>query len=118
MPEISIKAKLQEIADAQINCRADNLAANAGPGADTYNLTTNHYIADHIHRIERAHVGHPNLIADSKWRIASALGVFKEELADDGSLTPEQIQVIDAYIAKFKATPAGHEAIAEFEGQR
>jgi hypothetical protein len=118
MPEISIKAKLQQIADAQIKYGADLLAANAGSDADAHCLNTNHYVAEHIHRIEGRYVGHPELIADSKWRIASALGVFKEELADDGSLTPEQIQTIDAYIAKFKITPAGHEAIAHFQQQR
>jgi ABC-type phosphate/phosphonate transport system substrate-binding protein len=71
------------------------------------------YVADHICRIEGIHAGHPDRILNSKWRIASNVDLFPYgTLAADGKLTPDQITQIDAYITKFKATPAGKEAIA------
>jgi hypothetical protein len=73
------------------------------------------YVADHICRIEGLHAGHPDRILNSKWRIASNIELFPNaELAVDGTLTPEQITQIDAYISKFKATPAGREALARY----
>ena len=73
------------------------------------------YVADHICRIEGVHAGHPNRILDSKWRIASNVNLFLQgTLASDGTLTPDQIVAVDAYIAKFKATLAGREAIARY----
>jgi hypothetical protein len=73
------------------------------------------YVADHIDRIERRHGGNQNLIVNSKWRIASSVDLFPEgTFAADGTLTPDQITQLDAYIAKFKATPAGREAIANY----
>lgn len=74
------------------------------------------YVADHICRIEGIHVGHPDRILNSKWRIASNIDLFPYgELAVDGTLTPDQIAQIDAYISKFKATPAGQKAIAQYQ---
>ena len=74
------------------------------------------YVADHICRIEGIHAGHPNRILNSKWRIASNIDLFPYgELADDGTLTPHQISEIDAYISKFKATPVGQKAIAQYQ---
>jgi hypothetical protein len=71
------------------------------------------YVADHIDRIDRCHGGNQNLILNSKWRIASNIDLFPcGKLADDGTLTPDQIAQIDTYIAKFKATPAGKDALA------
>jgi hypothetical protein len=73
------------------------------------------YVADHIDRIERRHGGNQNLIVNSKWRIASSVDLFPEgTLSVDGTLTPDQITQLDAYIAKFKATSAGREAIANY----
>jgi hypothetical protein len=70
------------------------------------------YVADHICRIEGIHVGHPDRILNSKWRIASNVDLFPYgALAVDGTLTPDQISEIDAYITNFKATPAGQKAI-------
>jgi hypothetical protein len=70
------------------------------------------YVADHICRIEGIHVGHPDRILNSKWRIASNIDLFPYgELAVDGTLTPDQIAQIDAYISNFKATTAGRESI-------
>ncbi len=75
-----------------------------------------YYIADHVDRIERRHGGNQNLILNSKWRIASNIDLFPYgELAADGTLTPDQIAQIDAYISKFKETPAGREAIAQYQ---
>lgn len=74
------------------------------------------YVADHICRIEGIHAGYPDRVLDSKWRIASNIDLFPyAELAVDGSLTPEQIAEVDAYISKFKATPAGQEAMAQYQ---
>jgi hypothetical protein len=73
------------------------------------------YIADHIDRIDRRHGGKENLILDSKWRIASSLEMFGSELNPNGTLTPEQLAKVDAYIAQFKATPAGSDAIAQYQ---
>ncbi len=76
------------------------------------------YIADHISRIESIHAGHPSRILNSKWRIASNVDLFPYgTLAVDGTLTPEQESEIDAYIEKFKATPAGREALAQYQGR-
>jgi hypothetical protein len=73
------------------------------------------YVADHICRIEGLHAGHPDRILNSKWRIASNIDLFPYgELAVDGTLTPEQEADVDAYIEKFKATPAGREALARY----
>jgi hypothetical protein len=69
------------------------------------------YVADHIDRIDRRHGGKENLILDSKWRIASALEMFGSDLNPNGSLTPSQLAKVDAYIARFKSTPAGSDAI-------
>jgi hypothetical protein len=77
-------------------------------------LTIN-YVADHIDRIERRHGGKENLILDSKWRIASALEMFGDDLNPSGSLPPDQLIEVDAYIAKFKATPAGRDALAQLQ---
>lgn len=57
-----------------------------------------------------------SLILDSKWRITSAIDLFPcENLASDGTLTPQQQAKVDAYIAKFKSTPAGKDAIAQYQ---
>ena len=77
--------------------------------------STTDYIADHIDRIERRHGGKENLILNSKWRIASALEIFGSNLNPNGSLLPEQQRKVDAYIAKFKASPAGREAITQYQ---
>lgn len=74
------------------------------------------YVADHICRIEGIHAGHPDRILNSKWRIASNIDLFPYgELAADGTLTPDQLTKIDAYIEKFKATPAGKDALAQYQ---
>ena len=75
------------------------------------------YVADHINRILGVHAGHPDRIRDSKWRIASHLGLFKD-LDPTGRLTTEQVKVIDIYIAKFKSTSVGQEAIAQYKRGR
>ena len=77
-------------------------------------LTIN-YVADQIDRLERRHGGKENLILDSKWRIADSLGMFGDALNPNGSLPPDQVTKVDAYIAKFKATPAGRDAIAQLQ---
>lgn len=61
-------------------------------------LTTNYldYVARHIHRIHCRHGANEQLILDSKWRIASALDF--NDLNPDGSLTPDQVAAVDAYI--------------------
>ncbi len=73
------------------------------------------YTADHIDRIERRHRGNEKLILDSKWRIASSLEMFGSELNPNGTLTPDQLAKVDAYIARFKSTPAGQQAIAQYQ---
>jgi hypothetical protein len=73
------------------------------------------YVADHIDRIERRHGGKESLILNSKWRIASALGMFGDNLNPNGSLPPDQLTEVDAYITKFKATPAGRDALAQLQ---
>lgn len=74
------------------------------------------YVADHIDRIERRHGGKQSFILDSKWRIASAIDLFPYgTLASDGTLTPSQLVKVDAYIERFKTTPAGKEAIAQYQ---
>jgi hypothetical protein len=73
------------------------------------------YVADHIDRIDRRHRGKENLILDSKWRIASALEMFGSDLNPNGTLNPEQLAKVDAYIARFKSTPAGQAAIAQYQ---
>jgi hypothetical protein len=75
------------------------------------------YVADHINRISGVHAGHPDRILDSKWRIASCLGLF-QNLDPAGRLTTEQVKAVDIYIAKFKSTSVGQEAIAYFQGGR
>ena len=75
------------------------------------------YVADHINRISGVHVGHPDRIRYSKWRIASHLGLFKD-LDPTGRLTTEQLKVVDIYIAKFKSTSVGQEAIAQYQRGR
>jgi hypothetical protein len=77
--------------------------------------STVNYVADHIDRIDRRHGGKESLILSSKWRIASSLSMFGNELNPNGTLTPEQQARVDAYIARFKATPAGKEAIAQYQ---
>ena len=72
------------------------------------------YVADHITRISGIHAGHPDRILDSKWRIASCLGLFKN-LDPTGKLTTEQTEVVDIYIAKFLSTSVAQEAIAQFQ---
>ena len=73
------------------------------------------YVADHVTRLEERHQTQ-NSILDSKWRIASCVDLFPYgELAENGTLTPQQLAAIDQYIAKFKATPAGKEAIAFYQ---
>jgi hypothetical protein len=74
------------------------------------------YVADHIDRIERRHQA-LNSILDSKWRIASAIDLFPGQLAENGTLTPQQLAAVDQYIAKFKSTPAGREAIAHYQSK-
>jgi hypothetical protein len=71
-------------------------------------------VADHIDRIDRRHGGKQNLILDSKWRIASILDMF-DDLNPNGTLTPEQLAKVDAYIVRFKSTPAGQQAIAQYQ---
>jgi hypothetical protein len=73
------------------------------------------YIADHIDRIERRHGGNQNLILNSKWRIASNLNLFGDELNPDGTLTPEQVSVVDSSIVNFKLTAEGQQAIASYQ---
>ena len=73
------------------------------------------YIADHIDRIDRRHGGKENLILDSKWRIASSLEMFGSELKKNGILTLSQLHQVDVYIAKFKSTPGGQEALAQYQ---
>ncbi len=76
------------------------------------------YVADHIVRIEGIHSGYPQRILNSKWRIASNVDLFPYgELAVDGSLTPDQIAEVDAYIESFKSTPAGRESLALYAGR-
>lgn len=78
-------------------------------------MTNINYVADHICRIEGIHANHPDRILNSKWRIASNIELFPPgTLAADGTLTPDQITKIDGYITKFKATPAGKDAIANY----
>ena len=72
------------------------------------------YVADHIHRILGVHAGYPERILDSKWRIASCIGLFKN-LDPGGKLTTEQVKVVDIYITKFKSTSVGKEAIAYYQ---
>ncbi len=79
--------------------------------------STINYVADHIDRIDRRHGGKENLILDSKWRIASSLEMF-QDLNPNGILTPEQLAKVDAYIALFKSTPAGSDAIAQYQRRR
>lgn len=59
--------------------------------------STINYVADHIDRIERRHGGKESLI-----------------LAQSGGL-PQPLAQVDAYILRFKATPAGKEAIAIYQ---
>lgn len=73
--------------------------------------STVNYVADHIDRIDRRHGGKENLILNSKWRIASCIDLIPN-LSPDGTLTPEQLAKVDAYIERFKVTPAGQQAIA------
>jgi hypothetical protein len=73
------------------------------------------YVADHIDRIDRRHGGKQNLILDSKWRIASNLEMFGSALNSHGTLTPDQLAKVDAYITRFKSTPAGQAAIAQYQ---
>jgi len=68
------------------------------------------YVADHITRISGVHAGYPDRILDSKWRIASCLGLF-QDLDPAGRLTTEQVKAVDIYITKFKSTSVGQEAI-------
>jgi len=70
------------------------------------------YVANHINRISGIHAGHPDRILDSKWRIASCLGLF-QDLDPSGKLTAEQVEVVDFYIAKFKSTSVGWEALSD-----
>jgi hypothetical protein len=77
--------------------------------------STINYVADHIDRIDRRHGGEQNLILNSKWRIASSLEMFGSDLNPNGTLTPEQLAKVDAYIARFKSTPAGSDAIAQYQ---
>ena len=73
------------------------------------------YVADHIDRIERRHGGNESLILNSKWRIASNLNLFGDELKPDGTLTPKQVAVVDSSIADFKSTVTGQQAIAFYQ---
>jgi hypothetical protein len=41
--------------------------------------------------------------------------MFGNDLNPNGSLSPEQLRKVDAYIAKFKASPAGREAISQYQ---
>jgi len=75
------------------------------------------YVADHINRISGVHAGHPDRIRDSQWRIASCLGLFPD-LDPTGKLTIEQTEAVDIYIAKFKSTSVGKEAIAQYQRGR
>ena len=75
------------------------------------------YVADHITRISGVHTGYPDRILDSKWRIASCLGLFKD-LDPSGKLTTEQVEVVDIYITKFLSTSVGQEAIAYYQRGR
>lgn len=75
--------------------------------------STINYVADHIDRIERRHAGKESLILNSKWRIASCIDLIPN-LSPDGTLSPEQLAKVDAYIARFKSTSAGQQAIAQY----
>lgn len=77
--------------------------------------STVQYVADNIDRIDLRHGGKENLILDSKWRIASSLEMFGSNLNFNGTLTPDQLAKVDAYIARFKATPAGQQAISQYQ---
>ena len=73
------------------------------------------YVADHIDRMERRHQTQSSIL-DSKWRIASAIDLFPSgELAENGTLKPQQLAAVDQYIEKFKSTPAGKDAIAQYQ---
>lgn len=65
------------------------------------------YIADHICRIEGIHTNHPDRILSSKWRIASNADLFTGILAADGTLTPEQVGQVNAFIDEFKQQNPG-----------
>ena len=97
-------------------------------------MTSYEYIADHIVRIEGILACYPQRILDSKWRIASHVGLFPEAdpyldpslapfdgsipyppLDPSGRLSPEQEYAIDLYIWKFKSCPAGQRAILEHQ---
>jgi hypothetical protein len=68
------------------------------------------YVAAQINRIGQAQ-GNPKVIQGAKWNIASRINLFGSvELKDE--LTPDQINLVDEYISKFKATQGGREAIA------
>jgi hypothetical protein len=41
-----------------------------------------------------------------------------QDLNPNGILTPEQLAKVDAYIARFKSTPAGSDAIAQYQRRR
>jgi len=75
------------------------------------------YVADHINRISGVYAGYPDRILDSKWRIASCLGLFKD-LDLTGRLTTQQECDLDNYITKFLSTSVGQEAIAYYQGGR
>jgi hypothetical protein len=79
--------------------------------------STINYVADHIDRIDRRHGGKENLILDSKWRIASNLDMFND-LNPNGTLNPDQFAKVDAYIARFKSTPAGQQALTQYQRRR
>lgn len=73
-----------------------------------------HYVADHIYRIDVLYVHYEELALDSKWRIASCLGLLPD-LDPSGYLSKEQEAIVDAYIAKFKSTPIGQTAIFQHQ---
>jgi len=75
--------------------------------------STVNYVADHVDRIERRYAGQESLITDSKWRIASNTDLLYD-LNPDGTLTPDQVGHVDKYIAWFKGTTEGQEAIAQY----
>jgi hypothetical protein len=66
------------------------------------------FVATHILRIESATT--KAQIQDSLWRIASCIDLFAYG-ASNGTLTPNQITKIYAYIERFGESPAGKKAI-------
>jgi hypothetical protein len=73
------------------------------------------YVADHIDRIARRHGGKESLILSSKWRIASSLSMFGNELNPNyfGAVSAEgywQAMNVNNPAFCFQAHSEAHEA--------